>query len=178
MRMYNNGGGGGGSRPPTSQMPEMRYANSASPRPPTGTARPYTAGSYQEPPQPPPQAAYTQRPPTQGSTIPPSSSHSHLPGYDLADPGRRPSVPTPVYDRPSYSRGNSPGPYAAYNESQDDFHRQNYEAEETYPLTAYPQIPHPMSAGHPMTPGTPGYDEFEGDTGNSGYSLCPFLDSF
>lgn len=174
MRMYNNGAAGG-SRPPTSQMPEMRYANSGSPRPPTGTARPYTAGAYQEPPQPPPQAAHTQRPPTQGSTIPPSSSHSHVQGYDLSDPGRRPSMPTPAYDRPSYSRGNSPGPYTPYNESQDDFHRQNYEAEETYPLTAYPQIPHPMSAGHPMTPGTPGYDEFEGDTGNSGYSLYPLF---
>jgi hypothetical protein len=79
-------------------------------------------------------------------------------------------MPTPVYDRPSYSRGNSPAPYSAYNESQDDFHRQNYEAEETYPLTAYPQAPHVMTPGHPMTPGTPGgYEEFEGDTGNSKY---------
>lgn len=171
--MYNNGGGGG-SRPPTSQAPEMRYANSASPRPPTGSARPYTAGSYQEAPQPPPQVAFSQqRPPTQGSTIPPSSSHSHIHGYDLADTGRRPSMPTPVYDRPSYSRGNSPAPYSGYNESQDDFHRQNYEAEETYPLTAYPQAPHP---NFPMTPGTPGYDEFEGDTGNSKYLL--FLDGY
>src|SRR5271170_3274740 len=142
--MYNGGGGSGGSRPPTFQAPEMRYANSGSPRPPTGAARPYTPGGYED--------AY--RPPTQGSQIPPSSSHSNIQGFDT---GRRPSMPMPAYDRPSYSRGNSPAPYVAYNESQDDFHRQGYGAEETYPLTQYPQ--------HPMTPGTPGED-FEGETGN------------
>jgi hypothetical protein len=163
--MYNGGGGGGvggrdgGSRPPTAPVPEMRYTSSSSPRPPTGAARPYTPGAYQEP-NPPAMASYY-RPPTQGSQIPPSTSHSNMQAYDLQDTGRRPSIPAPVYDRPSYSRGNSPAPYAGYNESQDDFHRQNYATEETYPLTAYAQ---------PMTPGTP-YDEFEGDTGNQRYSL-------
>jgi hypothetical protein len=153
--MYN--GGGGGSRPPTAQQPEMRYANSGSPRPPTGAAaRPYSPGIYQEQ-QPLPPATY--RPSTQGSQFPPSSSHSNTQGYELQDAGRRPSMPVPTYDRPNYSRGNSPAPYGgSYNESQDDFSRQGYGSEETYPLTAYPQ--------HPMTPGTP-YDGFEGDTGNS-----------
>jgi hypothetical protein len=158
--MYNGGGGGdGGSRPPTAQMPEMRYANSASPRPPTGAAaRPYTAGSYQEQPAQGPSPYY--RPPTQGSqVIPPPTSHSNV-AFDLQDNGRRPSMPTPVYDRPSYSRANSPAPYAGYNESHEDFHGHNYGNEETYPLTAYPS--------HPMTPGTP-YDGFEGDTGNAQY---------
>jgi hypothetical protein len=166
--MYNGGGGGGGSRPPTAGQgvgPEMRYANSASPRPPTGAAaRPYTPGNYQDA-YAPVAATTTQyaRPSTQGSQMPPSTSHSNLQGFELQDPGRRPSVPTPVYDRPSYSRGNSPAPYGGgYNESRDDFHGQNYASEETYPLTAYAQ--------HPMTPGTP-YDGFEGDTGDAGYSI-------
>jgi hypothetical protein len=81
-------------------------------------------------------------------------------GYDLQDNGRRPSMPTPAYERPNYSRGNSPAPpapYGGYNESHEDF-RQGYGTEETYPLTAYAQ--------HPMTPGSP-YEGFEGDTGNS-----------
>ena len=179
--MYNGGGGGGsgGSRPPTAGQggvgggggggvgggPEMRYANSGSPRPPTGAARPYTPGNYQDayaPVTAPPSASYA-RPSTQGSQFPPSTSHSNIQGFELQDPARRPSMPTPVYDRPSYSRGNSPAPYAAgYNESRDDFHGQNYGSEETYPLTAYAQ--------HPMTPGTP-YEGFEGDTGNAGYSI-------
>lgn len=159
--MYN--AGGGSSRPPTGQGggpgPEMRYANSASPRPPTGAARPYTPSNYQDA-YAAGAAPYTARPSTQGSQIPPSTSHSNIQGYELQDPGRRPSMPTPVYDRPSYSRGNSPAPYTGgYNESRDDFHGQNYPSEETYPLTAYAQ--------HPMTPGTP-YEGFEGDTGNAG----------
>ena len=152
--MYNNGGGGG-SRPPTAQQAEIRYANTASPRPPTGTAaRPYTPGNYQEPAPP-----ATYRPSTQGSQIPPVSSHSNIQGYELQDAGRRPSIPMPAYDRPNYSRANSPSPFGGgYNESQDDFHRQEYGSEETYPLNAYQQ--------YPMTPGTP-YDAFEGETGNS-----------
>ena len=156
--MY-NGGGGNASRPPTGQGPEMRYANSASPRPPTGAARPYTPGGYQDAYAPAAAVPYT-RPSTQGSQIPPSTSHSNIQGYELQEPGRRPSMPTPVYDRPSYSRTNSPAPYGGYNESRDDFHAANYTSEETYPLTAYAQ--------HPMTPGTP-YDGFEGDTGNAQY---------
>src|SRR5947207_15316074 len=104
--MYNGGGGSGagGSRPSTAQMPEMRYANSASPRPPTGAARP-----YQDAPAAAPPATYY-RPSTQGSQIPPSSSHSNIQEYELQDTGRRPSMPAPAYDRPSYSRGHSPGP--------------------------------------------------------------------
>lgn len=66
-------------------------------------------------------------------------------------------MPAPTYDRPGYSRGNSPAPYGGYNESHEDI-RQGYASEETYPLTAYAQ--------HPMTPGSP-YDGFEGDTGNA-----------
>ena len=152
--MYNGGGGGGGSRPPTAQAPEMRYANSGSPRPPTaGSARPYPQGLYQEQGSQQPASYY--RPPTQGSQAPPSTSHSNL-GYELSDPERRPSMPTPVYDRPSYSRDHSPGGYAGYNDP--------YGVEETHPLTAYAQ--------RPMTPGTP-YDAFEGDTGNPRYP--PFL---
>jgi len=77
-------------------------------------------------------------------------------------------MPTPAFERPAYSRDNSPGPrYTGYNDSQDDFARPltaGYSVagpnEETYPLTAYAQ--------HPHTPGTP-YDDFEGDTGNSKY---------
>ena len=156
--MYNGGGGGGGSRPPTAQTPEMRYANSASPRPPTGPTRPYTPGNYQDVPSTAAPPATYYRPSTQGSQIPPSSSNSNIQGYELQDTGRRPSMPTPAYDRPSYSRGNSPGPYGNYNESHDDLHRQGYPGEETYPLTAYPPPP--------MTPGTP-YDAFEGETGNA-----------
>ena len=156
--MYNGGGGGGGgSRPPTAQMPEMRYANSGSPRPPTGAARPYTPGNYQDVPGTAAPPATYYRPSTQGSQIPPSSSHSNIQGYELQDTGQRPSMPAPAYDRPSYSRGNSPGPYGNYNESHDDFHRQGYGTEETHPLT-YQQPP--------MTPGTP-YDAFEGETGNA-----------
>ena len=153
--MY-HGGGGGGSRPPTAQQqPEMRYANSGSPRPPT---RPYTPNSaaYQQQPQ---QQDPFYRPSTQGSAQlpPPSTGYSTASGF--VDSGRRPSMPTPVYDRPSYSRGNSPASYNNYNDSQDDFHRGGYggHAEETYPLTQYP-----MGSGPPGTP----YDAFEGDTGH------------
>jgi hypothetical protein len=160
--MYNGGGAGAGgsSRPPTAQQPEMRYANTASPRPPT---RPYTPNSaaYQQPPQQPQQDPYY-RPATQGSAQlpPPSTGYSNAPGFDT---GRRPSMPTPVYDRPSYSRGNSPARFDTYNDSQDDCHNGGGggggygPTEETYPLTAYQQ-----GTG---TPGTP-YDAFEGDTGH------------
>lgn len=152
--MY-NASGGGGSRPPTSQMYDVRYTSSSSPRPQTaGSGRPYTAGSHQDPV--PPSAPYLQRPSSKGSSqIPPPPIHPGV-AFDLPEAGRRPSMPTPVYDRPSYSRGSSPAPYG-YNDSQDDFRRQNYGSEETYPLTAYTQ---------PMPPGTP-YDSFEGDTGNT-----------
>jgi hypothetical protein len=151
--MYN--GGNGPSRPPTSQMPEMRYTNNASPRPPTGAAaRPYTPGSQYDPVPQSSGAGQYYRPSTQGSAM---TSHSAMPGHDFQE-GRRPSLPTPAYERPSYSRQPSPSPFG-YNESADDFHRGGYPGEETYPLTAYP-------AAHPGTPGTP-YDGFEGDTGNS-----------
>ena len=155
--MYNGGGGGtgGSSRPPTSQVPEMRYTSNSSPRPPVGAAaRPYTAGSHYDAPAPPPvSAGQYHRPSTQGSTM---TAQSNVPGFDYHEQGRRPSMPTPVHDRPNYSRNPSPAPYAGYHD--DEYHRAGYGAEETFPLTAYPT--------HPGTPGTP-YEGFEGDTGNS-----------
>jgi len=143
-------------------MSENRYASNSSPRPPTGAAaRPYTPGGSNY--EPVPQSANTgggqyYRPSTQGSM---ATAHSTMSPFDQE---RRPSVPTPAYERPNYSRQPSPAPYPAYNESPDDFHRSGYGTEETYPLTAYPT--------HPGTPGTP-YDGFEGETGTSTYT--PFL---